>query len=477
MLKSKAKKMVPTIINPSSKFVVVTYWWGSNNLNKNMQRPCPEDVIDPNDKLVNKPVTYDVMIETWENKCIKANCNYMAIEYPEFAQKGQYQNAINFKPQFVLDAMDACYPRGVLYIDGDMTINRYPHIFDIDNVDYMAYGWSTDGRVNEQTVGGFCFDPYVLEISGGTMFFANTVQAKKLAKMWTSAVYKNNGKADDRIMSLVFNINKMLLECNIMNLPLEYWWLSMNFDQDIDGTNFKRGNIHIEHPHCLTSEERATTEGAHASRFPKKYDFFVSNHVQCMTKTQWYEYIYFPNKTFLKTHEPMMTWYRKNDITVTKYDDKYGKYNKVANQNIKLAKDINTKHADIIFITLDDFEIGALTHVLDNSKSLIPTIIKYMDSGIDVCFVPTKESARSITHCIGTAMKYGCDLVCKNDSKSTKTFKKEYSLEINENYPVYFSHKSQVLKHLVTMSANIKDVNNNFNACFIFVSRIRCMWI
>lgn len=29
--------LVPTIINKDSKFVVVTYWWGRGNLNKNMQ--------------------------------------------------------------------------------------------------------------------------------------------------------------------------------------------------------------------------------------------------------------------------------------------------------------------------------------------------------------------------------------------------------------------------------------------------------
>ena len=30
----------PTIINPESKFVVVTYWWGRGNYNGNTARPC-----------------------------------------------------------------------------------------------------------------------------------------------------------------------------------------------------------------------------------------------------------------------------------------------------------------------------------------------------------------------------------------------------------------------------------------------------
>ena len=42
--RAMAHNLKPNIINESSKFVVVTYWWGRGNLNKNMQRPCPEEL-------------------------------------------------------------------------------------------------------------------------------------------------------------------------------------------------------------------------------------------------------------------------------------------------------------------------------------------------------------------------------------------------------------------------------------------------
>ena len=38
-LVAKQKKK-PTIVNPDSKFVVVTYWWGRGNDNQNIARPC-----------------------------------------------------------------------------------------------------------------------------------------------------------------------------------------------------------------------------------------------------------------------------------------------------------------------------------------------------------------------------------------------------------------------------------------------------
>ena len=36
----ESKEIKPTIINEDSNFVVVTYWWGRNNLNNNTARPC-----------------------------------------------------------------------------------------------------------------------------------------------------------------------------------------------------------------------------------------------------------------------------------------------------------------------------------------------------------------------------------------------------------------------------------------------------
>jgi len=97
---TNVKNMKPTIINKNSNFVVITYWWGKGNLNKNTQRPCPED-YKQGDELDLNPITFDKMINNWIKMCKKNKCNYMAIEYPEFAVKGGYQKAINFKPEFI----------------------------------------------------------------------------------------------------------------------------------------------------------------------------------------------------------------------------------------------------------------------------------------------------------------------------------------------------------------------------------------
>ena len=43
----------PTIVNPDSKFVVVTYWWGHGNVNNNIARPCIIFYEDFIDRLIN----------------------------------------------------------------------------------------------------------------------------------------------------------------------------------------------------------------------------------------------------------------------------------------------------------------------------------------------------------------------------------------------------------------------------------------
>jgi hypothetical protein len=80
------------------------------------------------------------MIDKWNNNCINKNCNYFSQEYPEFAVPGGYQLAINAKPLFIKKVLDTLRDMGkedisVVYIDGDMTVNKYPHIFDINNTD------------------------------------------------------------------------------------------------------------------------------------------------------------------------------------------------------------------------------------------------------------------------------------------------------------------------------------------------------
>jgi len=244
------------------------------------------------------PIHFETMIDQWKKDCEQHGCNHLAVEYPEFAEDGGYQLAINAKPKFIQKALKLCYPRGVLYIDGDMNIRSYPGLFDIENVDFMARGWWIDPRSNWKMTESIMYDPYNFETSGGTMFFASTNAAEKLLHLWTQTAENpiNDGKADDRVLSLVFNSKSVLTWIRTIQLPVEYLWLTLDYDErmllevyDYDIRKMKT-SIFIDHPECLTSEDTASGAGASNDRQPKFYEF-LEDVFPCVETT--HEYITF----------------------------------------------------------------------------------------------------------------------------------------------------------------------------------------
>lgn len=244
------------------------------------------------------PTKFESMIEEWKDSCRNNNCNYLAVEYKEFAQPGGYQLAINAKPKFIQKALEICGGKAVLYIDGDMLIQNYPGIFDMKDVDFMARGWWIDPRSSWKMTESIMYDPYNFETSGGTMFFNNTVEADKLLDLWVETAEKeiNAGKADDRVLSLVFNTKGVLTWIRMIQLPVEYLWLSLDYNERMMtevydyNVNEMKSTVLIEHPHCLTSEDTATGAGASNDRQPKFYDF-LEDVFPCSETT--HEYIMF----------------------------------------------------------------------------------------------------------------------------------------------------------------------------------------
>ncbi len=477
--KLRAKELRPTIINKNSTFVVITYWWGRGNKNKNTQLPCPED-LEEGDKLTKQPITFNKMIAEWKNSCRKAKCNYMAVEYTEFAQKGMYQKAINFKPLFILEALKASSPRGVLYIDGDMHVKRYPRIFDISNVDYMAQGWNSDPRYKmiweDESE---CYYPYVFETSGGTMYFDNSRPAKMLLQEWYKSVRKYPLKAEDRLISQVFNQQKLLLSTTSIQLPIEYLWLSLDYDAlPID--LWTRSKVVITHPACLTGEDRAFAEGAARERFPPRYASQITKQVSCrMRGMPFYDYIFFPSKVYVNT---MSEWLRvMNNLGLIKrigYEKKYGQYNNVYNANLSAIKKISVaKHRGLVhLVTKERTSNFRNTQELQRMSDLIPTVIKYLIQGNNVIYIPSQATTRSVNRVKSIATGSGMGFLCRNKNEKIMRYKKEYTLIIDQTSPIYFRSGEKVLLHLLYMSKTLGQVGKHFSSSFIFPSRIHTLW-
>lgn len=614
------------------KFVIITYWWGRGNLNKNLQYPCPED-MDQGETLEDyqalhekgayplyKPrEKFEYMIDAWKRNIESQNCFYYVQEYPEFAKPGMYQLAINAKPMFIKKALDVCSQKGfkgVVYIDGDMTVNSFPAIFNLDDIDFMARGWNIDPRSAAPfRKGEICFDPYIFETSGGIMYFGDTVYARQLLDIWktSSAKKLNQGKADDRIISLMFNALGLYIPYNIIQLPLEYLWLTDIYGQKPPGSkkghviyNFSKvngktvfsdqpadvsGDIAFEHPACLTGEERAADQGASSNRTPPFYESMVEEKIECSRHGGvFYEWIYFYNGDDTTNQQALQSYNRylayMNDVMlpdpnpeelppfyVVPYASKYGEFQKIVDQNlsnlgasiesvlnsglklspnerpnvnvyvtvqgrpqndpenIKLILSNLMKGYDVLFLPSDfdqvssyslmdqpafepyetemtyplvrppvvnkrddDYGLASRDVIRIDRRRLVPQTYTrrretYIDDDIWQRGGALSVQQKKITDFIKSHVPVGCELV------TFVTDTDEYMAEFINTMPMYFSHRSRVLRHLLLMSKTIGPsitetvdakgkskiiscgLNDVFRSSFVFLTRIRCKWL
>ena len=517
--RAKSHSLKPTIVNEDSNFVVVTYWWGRGNLNKNTQRPCPEERdeiiewegikeyllkelrktnpkateadIDPKDIEADlkaavpsykmkwqDPKKFEQMINEWEKACKQHKCNFLAEEYPEFAVKGGYQHAINFKPYFIDLALQACYPRSVLYIDGDMLIKKYPGVCDLKDVDFMARGWNTDPRVNPWASAP-CFDPYTFETSGGTMFFGNTFYGRMLLKFWQENVLKYTGKADDRILALTIMKYNLLTTISMIALPMEYLWMTLDYDAIFKKypNDVSQREITITHPECLTGEERAEKDSnaVKSTRIPNGYTRAVENKVNCKSHHVIYEYIHFDHKENMGAFKPYFEWLTKHKVvTVVPFSQKYGEHNNVAKKNVEIYENVELKVQDNLVIVTTSNINSRIVHNTSKQEA-VATILKYLMNKQHVVYVDQKT--RSIRTVVGKAVQENLDFVTKNTNRSPVKAKKEYTLKLDDGYPIYFGPNNKILRHLLLMSESINELEKIFNESYLFLTRIHCGWV
>jgi hypothetical protein len=528
------------IVNPNSKFIVITYWWGNENTNANTKHPCLADEkekkkelaqeladeyrselvrnggedgpIPPNEiaghveRYMQKPeivkrvndayladleeqiqsivqrsgrteedarravkeekdaITFKKMIENFKTKCQAVGCNYFTKEYP--FDRPLYQAAINGKPAFIKKVLETCKGLGpggtdlaIVYIDGDMHANKYPTLFDIDNVDFMARNWNIDPRSHKNYIAKEpCVDPFIFETSGGIQYFANTPGSLELLDTWSLSNLANPGKADDRVLSLAFQALKYILPLNCIYLPIEYLWLTDIYnDKKAEDANL--ASSIVEHPYCLTAEEAAV--GAAASREPEYYTKLVGD-IGCENVIgTYYEYLMYPDASYVETMMPYFKYMPKQETypeegdpesmcVVVPFDQRYGTYNGVADANIAASR------------TAPDMA----------PTFNIPWILKQLSSGRDVTIGSHPDiDARKDTN---------IEFIARNKSTKKPTdnsVRPDMVPEFDMDGPFFFSHKNPILYHVLAMCENPAQFTKIFGQSYTILARIRCYWI
>lgn len=459
--------------------------------------------------------SYEDMIEEWKEVCAKIGCNYMAVEYPEFAQPGGYQLAINAKPMFIEKALQLCGTRNVLYIDGDMYLRKFPTIFEMKDIDYMARGWNIDPRASDQFTESILYDPYTFETSGGTMFFSQSKEAKRLLRMWIDETKKeiNAGKADDRIISLLFNAKRLLMNMKIIQLPIEYLWLTLSYDDYLGemlyGDNATmHSTILIEHPECLTSEDTAAGSGASSSRTPFIYDKFI-NSITDPVSEELYENIFFEKEedvaafkhylTYLKSayyfadgnewlmqkklvnaEEGATHFDNEQPVYVFKYQDAFGKNKGTSAKNVDLSKKVRLEeYARVSETDLVDFKNMP-------ADEIIPSVLRAIETGVP-CLVYTDKNAGKVDLFKADYKIYkNLDIVYEPVYDEVKTttggYNNLYKGGINPEGLIFINVQSErensVLYKYISMFETVDDLSYYMKyGSYYFISRIRAAYL
>ena len=79
---------------------------------------------------------------------------------------------------------------------------------------------------------------------------------------------------------------------------------------------------------------------------------------------------------------------------------------------------------------------------------------------------------------VGKAIDDELELVTKNiNVKDFSKARPKYYLELDHDYPIYFSPNSRVVKHLLMMSDSVENMQKVFNSSYLFLTLIRCGWV
>ena len=222
--------------------------------------------------------TYGELTERLIKQCNKFNMNYYVEIFS--VKDGNYQELINYKPKFILNTIEK-FNKPVLYTDADMYPLQYLHLFDQVYYDCMVLNWNTDIETIREDITALdiCYNDLVLNTSGGTMWWSNSVQSKNTLKIWDLLSNNNKTKADDRILDIVFTSTKSINNLKCFWFPNNYIYLTDKLNGQGNHLRDYMGPPLIIHPEDITSEELAVQTSNYNKKIKRQpVDYFFSKY-------------------------------------------------------------------------------------------------------------------------------------------------------------------------------------------------------
>jgi len=268
------------MLNEKSSFYLVSYYWGKGRKNKGSIRG----------------LTYDQQVDRLINDCRKAKVNYYFVRYPSLEQGVPYQDALGLKPKFIQYALDQFPDHKCIFVDTDLRLLRYPHLFEVD-ADCWFLNW------NELHYD--CYNPLQLELPGAVLGFANTHNARQLLKILTKSL--NVRYAEDKTFSGVITRNFLNQYCRCVWLPENYMYMFsgheyepgkgytkiVSYREELSNSRYSFKDIVIAHEDFETGAlDDVFKEKVGRSRWPPNVDRQMGEKLRCYdikfeTYTDW----------------------------------------------------------------------------------------------------------------------------------------------------------------------------------------------
>ena len=303
--KIKSKTKVQKSINTKRSFILVSYYWG-------------EDIIN-NGSIYN--LTYGQQVKRLIKDCKKVNVNYYFVRYPALENKKvKYQDALGLKPYFIKDCLKRFPQYKCIFIDTDLRLLTYPHLFDID-ADCWFLNWSN--------MDFECYNPYQLELSGAVLGFANTLNSHKLLDI---LIKEYNPKyAEDKSFSGIITRNFLNIGTRCVWLPDTYLYMFqnheytpnkgytriINYNQELKNSHLNKRDLVFVHEDFETGAlDDIYDQKVGKDRYPPKLDKQFGEKLRCITaKFVFYKNWYMNKKEY--NHYRLLLQEQKDEKIIT----------------------------------------------------------------------------------------------------------------------------------------------------------------
>jgi hypothetical protein len=270
-------KVFKKIFNKDSNFILVSYFWGRNNVNKGS---------------IYK-LTYGEQVKRIIEDCTKLEVNYYFVEFPELTKKS-YQEALSYKPSFIKGCLDKFKNKSCIFVDTDLRVLKYPYIFESES-DLFFINWNFFDHQ--------CHNPYQIVLPGAVLGFGNSRIARQILDLLIANLKSH--QSEDKSFSGLLTRYFLTTYARCIWLPSTYLYMFdkhtyepgkgytnvVNYSKELKNSGYKLSDLVLVHEDFETGAlDDIYNEKISKVRYPPQVDRQLGQKLRCLKRINYYYY-------------------------------------------------------------------------------------------------------------------------------------------------------------------------------------------